>query len=380
MNEGELAAQSELKEILAAFPDVSHAFGYGSGVFEQNVATVSRNPGPSHGQSNNAEKELNMTETDNDVDLPMIDLILTSPNGHKWHEENLKVNPVHYAWIPRILGSPFISAVQHAGAGVYFNPMVDVEYPGRIARSKRLVKYGVIDDERLKDDLKNWDSMYIAGRMHKPIAHLQTCDEIIDLQEKYNLKYAMATALLLTSGNQTLEDILERRRSVDVSEVFEAIAGLSYMGDPRLAAGAEDPMKVKKLVHSRGQLDRFQALYMNQMKELQTMGLLTVNKSTSKLEIDLMDRSTRRKLFERLPLNLQQVGNKEQIFSSTKDLNPLNINDIKFTCALLKGGLKRIVGSPAKVQSVKGLISAGIYKSVAYAGAKLAKGSLKGLI
>eukprot|EP00554_Chaetoceros_debilis_P007135 CAMPEP_0194076594 /NCGR_PEP_ID=MMETSP0149-20130528/3377_1 /TAXON_ID=122233 /ORGANISM="Chaetoceros debilis, Strain MM31A-1" /LENGTH=399 /DNA_ID=CAMNT_0038757385 /DNA_START=197 /DNA_END=1392 /DNA_ORIENTATION=+ len=365
---GELTPLSDLQDILNEFPinDISHAFGYGSGVFEQKVVNSDSGDDSKSRKFKSEEKENGSDGADDQnqqqqdqqqqQQQPMIDLILSTSNAKQWHDENLKMNPSHYALLPRMFGASFISQVQDVGAGVYFNPMAVVKTTTSTGadtgsstssgtESLRLVKYGIIEDEILKSDLQNWDCMYIAGRMHKPIATFNQPyqdDEILYLQEEYNLKYAIATALLLTSGNDLKDgdgdgdDNNTTTRIVDVGRVFEAIAGLSYIGDPRLAAGAEDPLKVKKLVHSQGQWDRFYSVYETQFQKLERKGLLTLSSSQSQLrmrptnmgshsagesvisesesesayscalEIDLYDRSTRRELYQQLPPRLQQ--------------------------------------------------------------------------
>lgn len=37
------------------------------------------------------------------------------------------------------------------------------------SRSLQLVKYGIIDINTLCQDLLDWDTLYVSGRMHKPV-------------------------------------------------------------------------------------------------------------------------------------------------------------------------------------------------------------------
>lgn len=34
---------------------------------------------------------------------------------------------------------------------------------------ERVIKYGVISMDQLKRDLREWDSLYVAGRLQKPV-------------------------------------------------------------------------------------------------------------------------------------------------------------------------------------------------------------------
>jgi len=114
----------------------------------------------------------------------MIDLILCVDNVKSFHEANLKHNPRDYSCI-KWLGVSQIVRQQELFTGVYYN--VDCEWGSEVlldsssppcsesvllrtySRGKQRIKYGVISYKRLLEDLRTWDTLYVAGRLHKPV-------------------------------------------------------------------------------------------------------------------------------------------------------------------------------------------------------------------
>jgi translocator assembly and maintenance protein 41 len=111
---------------------------------------------------------------------------------------------------------------------VYFNTLVPIE-PGV------LIKYGVVRLNTLQRDLLQWDSLYIAGRLHKPVKTLVTSPQI-DAAQTLNLESALRIALLL------LED-----DKFSLRQLLRMLCGLSYEGDLRMGL-AEDSRKVERIV------------------------------------------------------------------------------------------------------------------------------------
>ena len=95
-------------------------------------------------------------------------------------------------------------------------------------------------------DLLNWRTLYLAGRMHKPIRIIKD-DARIRLTQQVNLTSAVRAALL------TLPEEFSE------TQLFERIAGISYSGDPRMMLPAEDRGKVGNIV--RKQKPQFKELY-----------------------------------------------------------------------------------------------------------------------
>ncbi len=196
--------------------DMEYAFGYGSKIFSQGSGVDSSNS--------------------------QIDMIYAVRDPVEWHRRNIVNNGGDYS-IMKHLGPHAINYVTKMGAGVYFNPFVDVNVKGIPLE----LKYGVTSTQNLADDLTNWSSMYLAGRLHKPVAIVENTPQLLFLNQ-FNLANAVKLSILLLNQKRITE-----------SELYLTIAGLSYMGDPRLKVKGENPDKVKNIVDNQFAL--FQNLY-----------------------------------------------------------------------------------------------------------------------
>lgn len=111
------------------------------------------------------------------------------------------------------------------------------------------VKYGIISTTTLTNDLQNWETLYISGRLQKPHLPLLAPSSLSEPLEQ-NKKTALSLALILL-GDRFTE-----------YQLWEKIAGISYAGDPRMSIpGAENPEKVRNIVRGQGALEGFRAMY-----------------------------------------------------------------------------------------------------------------------
>ena len=90
-------------------------------------------------------------------------------------------------------------------------------------------------------------TLYLAGRMHKPIRIIKD-DARVRLTQQVNLVSALRVALLTIPESKFDESIL-----------FERMAGFSYGGDPRMLLPAENRGKVSNIVKAQG--PQFRELY-----------------------------------------------------------------------------------------------------------------------
>ena len=169
----------------------------------------------------------------------MIDFIFGVSYTQHWHSLNLQEHRDHYSGVGS-LGSYAVSKLQDSfGAGVYFNPFITV--------NGTLIKYGVVNIDTLCRDLSQWDTLYLAGRLQKPVKILRD-NPSVRLANQINLISAVRTALLLLPPSFTEQ------------QLYSTIAGISYTGDPRMSLpAAEDPQKILNIV--QGQLPNFRRLY-----------------------------------------------------------------------------------------------------------------------
>ncbi|XP_076328309.1 phosphatidate cytidylyltransferase, mitochondrial isoform X3 [Tachypleus tridentatus] len=284
------------------------------------------------------------------VQRNMIDLILAVNNPMTWHQNNLKLNRSHYS-ILKYGGSHLINRIQQGyGAGVYFNTLVPFE--------DRLIKYGIISTSKLITDLLDWDTLYVSGRLHKPVKVLhQTQDAGLEQALKVNLQSAIHATLLSLPETFTEE------------ELYLQIACLSYTGDFRMFLG-EDKNKVNNIV--RPQLDRFRNLYSDYLNRIPQ---LEWNCKTAKYQKDCNMNNQLHHL-NLLPKKVQHhlyvACNKDGRHRDMEDVMRALANDIE--CGdMVTLAVRDIVWQSSWSQSLKGILTAGIYKSLKYSFRKIVK-------
>ncbi|KAJ6477426.1 mitochondrial matrix Mmp37-domain-containing protein [Mycena vitilis] len=310
---------------------IRYAFAYGSGVFEQDGYPVKSSA----------------------ADSPMLDFMFAVTHPAHFHSINMQQHPNHYTLSARVLGSSYVSTVQDIGPGVWFNAFVPM--------SGVTIKYGVTTVDNLCSDLLNWRSLYLAGRMHKPLRIIKD-DARVRLTQQVNLTSAVRAALLTLPA-----DFSE-------TQLFERIAGISYLGDPRMMLPAENRGKVANIV--RHQAPQFKELYHRLV-----VGLPGVHwpAYSSMIQQDTTPHARAAHL-KKLPSNLLAGVRNNYDRSSTTPAYEADESaywirlaaDDKLP-ATLGEELRRIVRYPATVQTMKGVVSAGVGKSVRYGAAKVGK-------
>lgn len=220
-----------LRQILWQFrAPIRYAFAYGSGVFSQTGNKPSKDS--VHPAAPESVQQMQKGGA------KMIDFIFGVSYSQHWHDINLHDNRSHYSALGS-LGSYAVSQIQDkTGAGVYFNPYVTV--------NGILIKYGVVNIDTLCNDLSNWETLYLAGRLQKPVKILRDHPKV-RLANQMNLLSAVRVALLLLPPTFTEH------------QLYSTIAGISYLGDPRMTLAGEHPDKVNNIVTS--QMDYFRRLY-----------------------------------------------------------------------------------------------------------------------
>ena len=369
-----------LRQILWQFrAPIRYAFAYGSGVFPQTgssssaISTLHPNPSPA---ISTVQKGKNK----------MIDFIFGVSYTQHWHSLNLQQHRNHYSAVGS-LGSSFVSRIQDKwGAGVYFNPFVTV--------NGTLIKYGVVNLDTLCRDLSEWDTLYLAGRLQKPVKILRD-DPRVRLANQVNLISAVRTALLLLPPSFTEQDL------------YSTIAGISYLGDPRMSVSAENPDKVKNIV--RHQLPNFRRLYAPLIENLPNVSFqdqrckspewIDDPTANAVLAQDMdpvkrgnmvrrLPKSFREKLFLKYQSNYQNPQIEyNKMLENSNDSDPTRVRrkqggEFEQRVAgdehgalnkEVKTAIRRTIKWPSVSQSIKGLVTSGLGNSWRYLNEKFEK-------
>lgn len=382
-----MVINAAFKEALRQIPwqfraPIRYAFAYGSGVFPQ---------GKPDGRVATAEEIARVhpkappaVQQAQDGTPKMIDFIFGVTFTQHWHSLNLNQHRQHYSGLGS-LGSGAVSYVQdRMGAGVYFNTHVVV--------NGILIKYGVVNIDTLCRDLTDWDTLYLAGRLHKPVKILRD-DARVRLANQMNLLSALRTALLL---------LPERFTEL---ELYNTLAGISYLGDPRMTLPTENPQKVSNIVGNN--LANFQRLYNPLIENLPNLSFDSGDSNSfNRLLRQDMDPVRRGNMVRRLPkafrskLYLQYQrelaipqSDFDAMMTADRDSDASSKTKRQGTAANAGAGfevriaqddpamlrthvrqvIKRTIGWPSVTQSLKGVLTGGLKKSAGYVLEKVAK-------
>lgn len=259
----------------------------------------------------------------------------------------------------RNLGPKKITQMQESyGAHVFYNTLVKCE--------KRVIKYGVISNKNLQSDLRNWDNLYIAGRLHKPVNvvhhYFEDNPELL-LAMRRNLLSAIYTALLLLP--ETFSEM----------QLYRQVATLSYLGDFRMTFG-EDKNKVRNIVEPN--YDQFCDLFhpILQIIASDMQDFVSWEPKLERLQVDSSPKA-RHIYLEKLPLRVQirlarefdknaiQIRDLEEILRSIARF--ANIEDP------VKDAIVHTVKKSAWSQSLMSLVGVGPMKGWRYSRQKIFK-------
>jgi len=325
MNEKE--SSDFLQHIVKCFsPGIRYTFAYGSGVFQQ--------------QGHESTKD------------NMLDFIFVVNDAFSWHYQTQSKYPDHYSFLSKFGPKTIANVQKHFGAKIYFNTLVEFD--------DRIIKYGVIDLQDFSNDMLNWETMYVAGRLHKPVLSLKGLDDpSIDSMFKRNLRSAVETSLL------TLPE------SFPEEELYLRIAGLSYSGDIRMIVG-EDKGKVKNIVSPN--IHRFRDLYSEIISKSSALNLQNgIIEQNLQSEVQAV-------YLKRLPSTLKNFVCKQfgidtkTVMSENIDTELKEIVNNRDDCQkAVSKGIHNIIRGSSSTQTVKGLATAGFNKSYVYGLQKLNK-------
>lgn len=308
--------------LLSRFPaHLSFAFAYGSGV------------------------KLQRGYTEAQQKATMIDMVFCVDNPIEWHAANLRMNASHYSALARVVGvgnaSRSIAAYQERfGAGVYCNTLVRLP-------DGPLIKYGVISTRTLCDDLTQWRHLYMAGRLHKPVAILcAPARPEIDNCLRRNLQHAVNVALLLLPA------------SFSAFELFACIANLSYGGDFRMIFG-EKKDKVRNIVEA--QLNEMFALYRPTL--LQMSGTVHVPIADDDGDVRQLRMEQDKTQDAQLELTRALPDEIRQRLGGGSEVSPKRLDE----------AIKSIVWQSSVGQSLKNIPTAGLTKTLQYSWKKVLK-------
>jgi len=248
------------------------------------------------------------------------------------HEASVKLQP-----------SQLMQRVQEWGPGIWYHPYVT------LSDASDTYKYGVVSTSALVDDLLHWTHLYLAGRLHKPVLTVHEPNVILQHALDVNHRAAVAVTALLLANNV--------RVPITCREFYAHLSGVSYRGDIRMG-WAESPDKISRLV---GDGSAFDAIYRPILRQ---WGLL------NHAEQVVVPRDSSAVLIDNVPVPLRSAALASVPRTSAAALTSSTAVSLDTP---LHAQLSRVVARSSRIQTVKGLLTAGPARSVAYSLHKIRK-------
>ena len=265
----------------------------------------------------------------NDNEEVQLDLIFIVEDIKLWHLENMKNNPNDFSFTGRHF---FKNSKKEKLVG-----LTGVTYQSNIMEDGCIFKYGVVDYDHFKVALSTWNSFYMTGRFQKTIMEFISTDEVRRIID-YNRRSAIIVTLLMTDSQTTIKDLLVR------------LCGLSYAGDTRMAI-AENPRKVLNIVE--GSYDEYLKIYKQVIEQFARIKRDVVSIEKDKVIL----------AFDELP---------DALKNCIKEYG-LEINDTKRVEEVVMNYLSNLNKRESTYQTLKGLKTNGLGRSLRYAFAKVKK-------
>ncbi|MBQ9011504.1 MAG: hypothetical protein IJ093_02525, partial [Bacilli bacterium] len=246
---------------------------------------------------------------------PPLDVIVRVNTLKQVHKKNIKLNKYDYSLTARLFFN--YGSYNWLKSGAHICYMTYIPFNGKE------YKIGTIELEDFLNDLNNWETFYMAGRMQKPILIAKSTKEIEKAIEKNRTAGISATKMLLEKNTKE-------------KDFYISLGSLSYIGDTRMGI-AENPDKVKNIVE--GRYDFYQAEYGSKLNIENGNVIITDDYDIEKMPQELKD-------------YLQNVPKEE-----------LSVKVREFLTQKNK--------SQSMAQTVKGIFTTGPVKALKYANAKL---------
>jgi translocator assembly and maintenance protein 41 len=235
-----------------------------------------------------------------------------------------------------------------------------------------MMKYGVVSTASLRADLRNWNWVYLAGRLHKPVRVLRG-DGHVGLREdsESNLRAALATAVLMlpqSFDEQTLYEVWPHIVYCSFLPSFQhslhhraqTVVSLSYAGDVRMGVG-ESTSKMRNIVSPN--LEVFRDLYAPHLCHLRQegfIGCLSKEGTSRRFKHNATDGDLRHRLIGELP----------SVLKSAVQTRHAGASDLP-SGLVIQAALCALVRRSSAAQTAKGILTAGFAKSAQYATSKI---------